>query len=294
MSDRGCGSRRTVFPDTGGVTASAAPAVRTAMRPTFQSSRSHTPPNPQTALPNGSLDDTPFALAFPTSLPPVLPFSPDGVSSRLQRRGVEAVGPGGHATVSRRRALQLGAAAVPAVLIGDALVGGVEALAAGAAAPSAKQDAVILGFGLLIEELQAAFYDAALDRAGLKGELRQFAEVVGGHEHEHVTFVRGALGPKAPKTPRFAFGAAVRTPKRFADTAVALEDLGVAAYNGAAPSLTPGALAAAARLVSVEARHAAWIRDLTGRNPAPRAADLPMAAAAVTAALNRTHFVRTR
>ena len=75
---------------------------------------------------------------------------------------------------------------------------------------------------------------------------------------------------------------------------MALEDLGVAAYNGQARLSAPGALAAAARIVSVEARHAAWIRDLTGKNPAPSPVDLPKAAAAVTAALNRTHFVKAR
>ena len=64
-------------------------------------------------------------------------------------------------------------------------------------------------------------------------------------------------------------------PKRFARTAIRLEELGLAAYNGAATSLTPDALADAARIVSVEARHAAWIRDIAGANPAPRAAEPP-------------------
>ena len=40
-----------------------------------------------------------------------------------------------------------------------------------------------------------------------------------------------------------------------------------------AANLTNGALKAAARIVSVESRHAAWIRDLRSMNPAPDAAE---------------------
>ena len=63
------------------------------------------------------------------------------------------------------------------------------------------------------------------------------------------------------------------TPERFEPTALKLEDLGVAAYNAQAPNLTKAALAAAARIVSVEARHAAWIRDVRGHDA--RAATRP-------------------
>ena len=192
--------------------------------------------------------------------------------------------------VSRAHALRRSAAAVAAVLAGAAAIG---TSRAHAASPSPAQDGRILKFGLLVEDLQSAFYADALARGALRGELEEFATVVGGHEREHAAFIRKVLGRSAGRTHRFGFGAATRTPKQFASTAVALEDLGLAAYNAQAPNLTPAVLAAAARIVSVEARHAAWIRDLSGKNPAPRAADLPKAAAAVTAALNRTHFVKS-
>ena len=167
--------------------------------------------------------------------------------------------------LTRRHALTRGTIAVAALFAGDAAFRELTALGAVTASPA--QDARILQFGLLLEDLQSAFYAAALERATLKGELRDFAEVVGSHEREHAAFIRKTLGSKAGRPPRFDFGAAVRSPKAFASTAVALEDLGVAAYNGQAPNLTPGTLAAAARLVSVEARHAAWIRDLRARTP---------------------------
>ena len=46
-------------------------------------------------------------------------------------------------------------------------------------------------------------------------------------------------------------------------TAMAFEDLGVSAYNGAGKLITnPDYLTLAGKIVSVEARHAAWIRDM--------------------------------
>ncbi len=183
------------------------------------------------------------------------------------------------------------AIAVGVVMAGDATFERMTALAS--SAPSSAQDATILKFALLLEDLQAAFYAAALKHGSLDGELREFAEIVGSHEQQHAAFIRKVLGAKAGPKPRFEFGNAVRGAQRFIATAVSLEDLGVAAYNGQAPNLTPKALAAAARIVSVEGRHAAWIRDLSGLDPAPKATDLPLSAPAVAAALNKTGFVRS-
>ncbi len=51
---------------------------------------------------------------------------------------------------------------------------------------------------------------------------------------------------------------------------MALEDTGVAAYAGAAPSIAnKKTLAAALSVHSVEARHAAWIRNIIGKGSAP-------------------------
>ena len=98
---------------------------------------------------------------------------------------------------------------------------------------------------------------------------------------------------KAREEPRFDFGEATRDPEEFRDTAVAIEDLAVAAYNGQAGNLTKGALEAAAKIVSVEARHAGWIRAIAGMNPAPDATEAAKTAAEVTAAVNNTGFVRS-
>ena len=180
--------------------------------------------------------------------------------------------------------------------------GGVAAAAGGAAlavwprdtisARSAKQDAEILKFALVVEDLQSAFYTAALDKGALDGELLEYAKVVAEHEKAHADHIRTALGSDAPAAPTFDFGDTVDSPDSFAQTAIKLEDLGLSAYNGAAPGLTDEALADAARIVSVEARHISWIRDLVGKIPAPRPTDKAISAKEAQAAIQATGFVR--
>jgi hypothetical protein len=190
---------------------------------------------------------------------------------------------------SRRALVRRGAAGGAAVLIGGILA---RPTSGADAAPSKRQDAKIFNFALLLEYLQAAFYSDGVSRGGLRGEVRSFAETVSEHEREHVAYLQKALGANARSKPTFDFGDATKNEKSFVATAVLLENLGVAAYNGQAANLTKPALAAAAEIVSVEGRHAAWISDLAGLPPAPRAADPGASAAEVVAALNRTGFLK--
>ncbi len=160
--------------------------------------------------------------------------------------------------------------------IGGTALGAAELAAAPGSGGSAATDHEILMFGLLIERLQAAFYAAALRGGQLTGEARQFAQVVGAEEQAHVKYLSDALGPSAGKSPRFKFGDAATDPAKFIATAISLEETGLGVYNGQAVNLTPTTLAAAARIVSVEARHAAWARALAGKDPAPVAVDMPI------------------
>jgi rubrerythrin len=191
---------------------------------------------------------------------------------------------------SRRRVLARGAALGTGLLAGGALLGS-RSRPAGAV-PSQTQDQKIFNFALLLEYLQAAFYRDALRRGHLRGEVREFAEVVADHEREHVQYLKKALGSNARKKPSFDFGTATRDQRGFLAAAVLLENIGVAAYNGQAANLTKNALAAAAEIVSVEGRHAAWISDLAGEDPAPRAADPGASADEVVARLRRTGFIK--
>jgi hypothetical protein len=214
----------------------------------------------------------------------------------MDQCGRSATGRDGRTTTeleahSRRRDLvRRGALGGAALALGGALFG--RRLDAADAAPSKSQDERIFNFALLLEYLQAQFYTDGLSKAGLRGEVRSFAEIVSEHEREHVAFLQKALGPKARAKPTFNFGNAMSDQKSFVATAVNLENLGVSAYNGQAANLTKPALAAAVEIVSVEGRHAAWISDLAGQPPAPRAADPGASGAAVVAALNRTGFLK--
>ena len=192
---------------------------------------------------------------------------------------------------TRRVLIRGGLLAGAALAAGGALVGSGASTAA--PAPSRALDRKIFNFALLLERLQAAFYSAAMNTGRVRGELREFAEVVGAHEREHVDFLEKALGAGADPSPTFEFGSATDDRQKFLDAAVLLENTGVAAYNGQAANLTKGSLAAAAEIVSVEGRHAAWISDLAGRHPAPRAADPGATAEDVAATLRATGFIKS-
>ncbi len=72
------------------------------------------------------------------------------------------------------------------------------------------------------------------------------------------------------KKPKFDFKDTVTDQAKFQQTAIVLEDTGVSAYQGQAHRIKQTAvLWAAASVLAVEARHAAWIRNIVGQPPAP-------------------------
>lgn len=192
---------------------------------------------------------------------------------------------------SREQVLKGALVAGGAVAAGGAILGGLPGVAS--SAPSPAQDIRVLNLALLIEYVEAAFYAEARAKDVLSGELRDFVVVVGAHEQQHLAFLKKALGSKARAKPRLVFGKATTDPDAFLKAAVALEDTGVAAYNGQATNLTRGALAVAAKIVSVEGRHAAWIRAIAGKPPAADATDPAMTEAQALAALRSTGFLRS-
>ena len=174
--------------------------------------------------------------------------------------------------VTRGRVFRAGALAAGGALAAVSALGAADRLSA---APSPEQDVKVLNLLLLVEYVEAAFYEAALKDAGLTGELEEFARAVLAHEQEHVAFLEGALGDKADAEPKLDFSTVTRNASAFGAAAAKLEDIAVGAYNGQAANVTPGAFVAAARIVSVEARHAAWIRSIRKGDPAPDAVDVP-------------------
>jgi len=147
-----------------------------------------------------------------------------------------------------------------------------DALGAGAA-----DDQEVLSFALGLEQLESAFYKAANARAGLGGQAAALAKSFGPHEDEHVKAISQLmtqLGGKPGAAAQAKFGLSDQA--GFLKLAVTLEDLGVAAYNGAIPLLkTPDLMSALGAIVNVEARHSAALRSLAGQDPSPQAFDKP-------------------
>jgi hypothetical protein len=166
---------------------------------------------------------------------------------------------------SRRQVLQWGGGGLAAlVLFGGRLpnFGVSQALAA----DLGSGDIGVLNYAYALEQLEAAFYSMVIDSpyAEMTDEERGLLTEIRDHEVEHREFLKKALaGDAIPdlgvdfSVVDFASRDSVLT------TARTFEDLGVAAYNGAGRLIKDGDhLLAAGKIVSVEARHAATIRDM--------------------------------
>lgn len=132
-------------------------------------------------------------------------------------------------------------------------------------------DAEILNFALTLEYLEADFYTDKGKQVGLSGQAKSYATLFGAEEEAHVSALTAAiksLGGTPVAKPRFVFP--VTNESSFLTLASVLENTGVGAYNGAAPSLKSKAvLGSAGGIVQVEARHAAAIDLLIGMSPTP-------------------------
>lgn len=197
-------------------------------------------------------------------------------------------------------ALAESAARIPTMsrgaFLGGALGGSAAALGLAAGGASAQSpgagDLAILNYALVLEYLQSSFYTEAERLGALRGEARKAAEVVGSVERAHVKAFRDVLGGKAAKRPTFDFQGTTEDQDGFLKTAVAFEDLAVAAYKGQATRLkSESALAAAVSIHSVEARHAAWMRYLVGAQPARDAFDQPKSKREVNRLVASTNFI---
>ena len=131
----------------------------------------------------------------------------------------------------------------------------------------AKGDVALLQYALVLEQVEADFYSrvvAAFGTSNITAAEQAILTDIRNHELAHREFLRGTLGADGDFTITSTFRGVTFTDRAAVlGAARTLEDLGVAAYNGAAQYLTtPANVLALAKIVSVEARHAATIRDL--------------------------------
>jgi len=149
--------------------------------------------------------------------------------------------------------------------------------------PFGGGDLGIANYALTLEYLETDFYERAVSGGLLSGEILEVAKRFGEQEQTHVTALRrliegaGGTPVERPRT-RFEF----EDEQSLLRLAATVEDLGAAAYLGQAARIeSEEILAAALSIHSVEARHAAVLREVTGAEPAPSAFAEPADAAEV-------------
>ncbi|MEP7147210.1 MAG: ferritin-like domain-containing protein [bacterium] len=134
-------------------------------------------------------------------------------------------------------------------------------------------DVGVLNYAYALEQLEAAFYIKATSAfyTGATSAEIQILNDIRDHEIAHRDFFKAAIGTAAIPSLEVNFSSINFTDRASVlNTAKAFEDLGVSAYNGAGYLIVnPTYLELAGKIVSVEARHAAAIRDLLN----PRSAD---------------------
>lgn len=127
-------------------------------------------------------------------------------------------------------------------------------------------DTGILNYAYALEQLEAAFYVKVMQSpfSGMTALESEYLTDVRNHEVAHREFFKAALGSNAIQALEVDFSTINFSSRdSVLGTAKAFEDLGVSAYNGAGKLLVSADyLTLAGKIVSVEARHAALIRDL--------------------------------
>lgn len=127
-------------------------------------------------------------------------------------------------------------------------------------------DIGVLNYAYALEQLEAAFYVKVIASpfVQMSAMEKSYLTDIRDHEIAHREFFKAALASKAIQSLEVNFSTIDFTDRTSVlGTAKAFEDLGVSAYNGAGQLLSnPDYLTLAGKIVSVEARHAAWIRDM--------------------------------
>jgi len=156
-------------------------------------------------------------------------------------------------------------------------------------------DVEILNYALLLEYLEAEFYEEGLDNIDesefcdtdpiaefgdpIQDRAYDDLETIRDHERNHAETLSAVIedvGGEPIDEPEFEFGEAVEEPAAFIATGAVLEDVGVSAYAGAAPYIeSDGLVAPALSIHSVEARHASFLRVLDDQIGFPVPYDVP-------------------
>lgn len=156
-----------------------------------------------------------------------------------------------------------------------------------------RHDIDVLNFDLTFEHLQAGFYEEALRFGALGQETTRWARVIGAHERAHVKILSEVLGRHAVKKPFFDYQGVTEDEDAFTKTAVAMEDLTTDLLIGQLNEFrAPALVSALFSLLSVEARHAAWVRHAVGVLPIAGPLDQAKSLKEVAEVIGTTRFMK--
>ena len=153
-------------------------------------------------------------------------------------------------------------------------------------ATTGKSDVTILQYALTLEHLEATFYRQGLANftaaqfatAGFDATFYANLQRVAADEANHVAFLTTGLtsaGAVAPAECVYNFP--YTDPASFVALASVLEGVGVSAYLGAAADIaSKDYLTAAGSILTVEARHASYLRSRINESPFPAPYDTPL------------------
>lgn len=168
--------------------------------------------------------------------------------------------------LSRRKFLQFAGASTGLALVATACKKDDDNNSNNSGVNLGSGDVGILNYAYALEQLEAAFYTQVISTpyTNISANEKSLLQDIRDHEIAHREFFKAALAGNAIQALEVNFSAIDFTSRTSVlATAKAFEDLGVSAYNGAGALITSkDYLTLAGKIVSVEARHAALIRDL--------------------------------
>ena len=124
----------------------------------------------------------------------------------------------------------------------------------------------------------ANFTKAEFKAAGYDKAFYENVQTISAHETAHVQFLTAGLkaaGAKPVAECKYAFG--ITSVEAFIATASVLEGVGTSAYLGAAKQIAnKGYLTAAGSILTIEARHSAYLRANLRQSPFPQSQENPL------------------
>jgi len=159
-------------------------------------------------------------------------------------------------------------------------------------------DILALNYALILENLEFSFYnftaqlftEAEFEAANYTSVEFDYFNIILSNEHIHVDTLTAVIsslgGTPHPVCNYSAFFSTITSVADYVATAKLLENTGVSAYDGAVNAFASTALQqVAATIATIEARHAAFLNQLSGSLSFPNVTDTPLSPAEIAAAV---------